>query len=760
MKKFNTIIVLLLVGIMSMSLLSCQRAVTATGVTITNKPTGNTLNLSLENYTFNASIAPSGAKGELEWSSSNASVMTIDPATGAAELKSGGVTTVSVAIKGKELNDSVLVTVVDDVNISGVSITNKPVNGTILLSEETYQFNAATTPAGVAADLVWESSDTSVLSVSSTGLATLKKGGLADVTVKVEDAPSIFDKVSIFVDDGVDPLVPQGVIITRPALDTVKLADETHAFTANIVPGTAVGTVVWASSDTSVAEIDADTGVASLLKVGITTITATVAGTEIKQEFMLTVSLEGSYSANLMRAIQMHNTAIANYTQGDNYHMYNYVNHTVSTSRGTVNNYEYTTILESLNAIIGSLKEIKDLPGADPMFQTLFVYYTHEFYNAYRGIDYYLATVTYASYTRPSTSWIMPKVGRNTSVNLSSNGGGRNTLYDDAMWMIREFMIAYNYVKDEDPAVFKGSMYPGRMGAGVDVSNLSYADIYLMEAEYMTEFCIDGWVPGFNHGGILQGPNHDSINTCANGPFIAPLVWLAEVYEGKADTIEARYYQSHANPRIVTENKSEYYLSWAERVYEFTYNNMRRPDGVYGDLIRGYSHSETNGYRIAPAGTRGDFDHTPYAYNSGSVLSGLAELYRFTGKERYKDEAIALANAARRYFHNADESGLTWFADKSEYMSCLLRSYVELDLYGIYDTAPHISDLQQLMNYGYDNWYRNGCLPYDLVYGWSHGKNDGNASDKSDARTDLQMTFGYTAIFGHLARHELVSQNS
>lgn len=115
--------------------------------------------------------------------------------------------------------------------------------------------------------LVWESSDPSIVSVSSDGVVTAIKGGTVTVTVK--DSENRYEaKCSIVVLVSVESVALNVTDLHLPKGKTFKL-------TANILPEDAENkNVNWKTSDSSVVSVD-DSGLIQGIKLGSAIITAT-----------------------------------------------------------------------------------------------------------------------------------------------------------------------------------------------------------------------------------------------------------------------------------------------------------------------------------------------------------------------------------------------------------------------------------------------------------------------------------------------------
>lgn len=479
---------------------------------------------------------------------------------------------------------------------------------------------------------------------------------------------------------------------------------------------------------------------------------------------------QDSEHANLLRALEIAENTLWKYTEKDNWEegrilnprpKYNIL--TGETVGDSYNCYEYTNIIEMLLAAMKSLQEVKDLPNANPVYQKLFDHFEQLAWDACTiNLDYYKGFAVVTSSTQANVRWEnIIGVHRQHEIDpLNHDVSGILNVYDDQMWLIRCFLEAYFMLEKEAENLH---------GEALAINEERRA-WYLDYSEYLTAYCLDGWDQskqpnGEEWGGITWGPGYGSKHTCSNGPIISPLVWLSEIYEESGETIDylVRGGYNSNDVRQNTRLKSEYYREYAEKVYNFIFNTFKREDNVYGDMIGCSTTVPESGPNqgLKTTTAHGNLDRTAYSYNSGSTLSGVADLYRVTEsaakKDKYLQDVVELSDASFVYFaHPASKEGYFVFPQnktgKAEFDACLLRAWVETYIHGIYDTSTYINAFSRTLNHGFTNFYKEGFLPMDHLNGWNF---DMIAEDHYDNRDDVRVsslrTFSYSAQFSWIS---------
>ena len=164
---------------------------------------------------------------------------------------------------------------------SAVSLSTKSLQ---VVKGRTATLSATVSPADAEfKNLWWYSTDKAVATVDN---GTVKGEKLGKAQVVVITQGGMFDICDVEVVDGPAVIEPESVALSSSKL-SMKLG-ESAQLTATVAPAEAAQDVEWASSDETVATVDAE-GNVKALKVGSAVITATAKGTELKAECAVTV---------------------------------------------------------------------------------------------------------------------------------------------------------------------------------------------------------------------------------------------------------------------------------------------------------------------------------------------------------------------------------------------------------------------------------------------------------------------------------------
>ena len=130
---------------------------------------------------------------------------------------------------------------------------------------ESRQLTPTVLPANAKYTLTWSINDTSVATVSQSGVLVGKSAGAADLTVKAQNG--VYAMLRVVVSDP----TPTSVSVSPSSLSINE--GESKYLSATVYPSTASQSVTWSSSNTSVATISS-TGKVTAVKAGTATMTA------------------------------------------------------------------------------------------------------------------------------------------------------------------------------------------------------------------------------------------------------------------------------------------------------------------------------------------------------------------------------------------------------------------------------------------------------------------------------------------------------
>ncbi|MEN6419423.1 MAG: Ig-like domain-containing protein [Clostridiaceae bacterium] len=278
-------------------------SILSTGITL------NTSTLSMnvgDEQTLTASVQPSNATNKtLNWTSDNTDVATVNSSGRIIAAAKGTAIIKATAADGSGLFASCTVTV------SNIQILNISLDKTSLdLSEgDTATVKATIYPTNATTSaLKWTSSNTSVATVDSKG--NIIAGATQGYTIIKASATDGSGRSAECVVLSKPKIHVTGITINYGASLDLLINDSTY-LKATILPANASSTtVVWSTSNASIASIDAATGLVKGVALGEATITATVDGKTVTIKVNVT-NTEYNYgvAANFKRRVNVRSTA-------------------------------------------------------------------------------------------------------------------------------------------------------------------------------------------------------------------------------------------------------------------------------------------------------------------------------------------------------------------------------------------------------------------------------------------------------------------
>lgn len=232
--------------------------------------------------TLVATVSPENAYYKsLTWESSDTSVVTVDENGNVTAIKAGNAT-VTVKTENGEFTASATITVSNDVvAVTGVKLNKSSLT---LSPNESSTLTATIAPSNASnKGVTWTSSNTSVATVSSTGMVTAKKDGTTVITVTSKDG-SFTAKCNVTV----KTVKVTGIRVSKTTV-TLKEGKSTTV-TATVLPSNATNKkVTWTSSDTRVAKVSSS-GKITAVKEGTANITVKTADGNYSKTIKVTVT--------------------------------------------------------------------------------------------------------------------------------------------------------------------------------------------------------------------------------------------------------------------------------------------------------------------------------------------------------------------------------------------------------------------------------------------------------------------------------------
>ncbi len=180
---------------------------------------------------------------------------------------------------------------VSETAVSGITISSSDGTNSIEVGQ-TLQLTATVYPSTASQEVTWSSADTSIATVSETGLVTgVLEGNVNIMATSVADT-SISQSFAVIVEKATEEEVaPESITVTSEGGVTTLEVGATLTLTAVISPSEANQSFVWSSSDTSIATVQSGkvTGVAE------GSVTITVAA---REDTSITASIDLTVEGN------------------------------------------------------------------------------------------------------------------------------------------------------------------------------------------------------------------------------------------------------------------------------------------------------------------------------------------------------------------------------------------------------------------------------------------------------------------------------
>ena len=170
--------------------------------------------------------------------------------------------------------------------IVGITI-NSADNARTIKEGETLQLTAVVYYEKASQEVIWSSDNIEVATVDETGLVTGVKAGNVIITATSKVKETVSQTFALIVEEGEEQVVaPTAVKLTANDNKTTCKVGETITLNATVEPAEASQSIVWTSSDETIAKVAK--GVVTPYKEGTVEITATARNTEISAKISLT----------------------------------------------------------------------------------------------------------------------------------------------------------------------------------------------------------------------------------------------------------------------------------------------------------------------------------------------------------------------------------------------------------------------------------------------------------------------------------------
>jgi len=236
-----------------------------------------------DSFRLSVAVSPSDASNDsIVWSSSDEAIATVDSEGNVTAISVGTAIITVSATDGSGAKAECHITV-NPILVSDITLTLSTDN---LVVGDTATITATIEPANATTQqIVWMSSDDSVVTVDSAGVIQALSIGSATITATATDGSGVQTSLIITV----NPILVSAITLDNESLQMTE--GETYFLTATVTPTDASnGSVVWSSSDENVATVDSD-GKVTAVSVGSAIITVSATdGSGVKAECLITVN--------------------------------------------------------------------------------------------------------------------------------------------------------------------------------------------------------------------------------------------------------------------------------------------------------------------------------------------------------------------------------------------------------------------------------------------------------------------------------------
>ena len=219
-----------------------------------------------EGYTLKTTVIPSGSNKACTFKSDNTDVATVDSAgtityTGVGTANITVTATNGTATTSDDITATCVVTVVNPTpDVTKIALNRTAITATFGVNPSTYTIKATVSPVGSNQTVKWQSSDSSVATVTSDGVVAIAGVGTATITATATNGTdgSSDDKTATCTVTVNDPGDVDKVTMSPTSITNTLGEDPTeYELSVTFEPAGSSGTVTWSSSNTNVVTVKA-----------------------------------------------------------------------------------------------------------------------------------------------------------------------------------------------------------------------------------------------------------------------------------------------------------------------------------------------------------------------------------------------------------------------------------------------------------------------------------------------------------------------
>ena len=195
MKKIFLFIGFLLISLACVSCVSAE----VLGITITSQDNLRTVEVG-KTLQLTAVVYPENASQEVVWTSADSTIATVDEKGLVLGVSFGKTNIIATSKVNSNISQSfsLIVEEGEDVTVNPESITIDTANGTTVKAGEKLVLSATVLPQGASQNVLWETSDSSIATVSRGEVSALKEGEVV-ITVSSKAFPEVKATVTVTV---------------------------------------------------------------------------------------------------------------------------------------------------------------------------------------------------------------------------------------------------------------------------------------------------------------------------------------------------------------------------------------------------------------------------------------------------------------------------------------------------------------------------------------------------------------------------------